>query len=269
MSNLSQSSPFDSIRHEDDQGEYWLARELMPVLGYYQWRQFSDAIERAMIAQQNSQNDVAAHFWRSVAKTQGRPKEDYRLSRYGCYLTAMNGDPRKPEIAAAQNYFVIKTREAEVIIPQQSERLRELELQLAIAQAQNSTVLAQERLMLTSKTIAEMHGFGQLALIKGCPDAVITEKEVVRETVMVDQNLNPVATFDGMGITEIAKRLGFTGKNANQQCKKWLQSIGVKDEDWRQEMTAHATSKLPREIMPKLKQLWAQRKGNRQMLIGE
>lgn len=31
--------------------------------------------------------------------------KDYHLSRYACYLTVMNGDPRKPEIAAGQSYF--------------------------------------------------------------------------------------------------------------------------------------------------------------------
>lgn len=113
-------SPFDSIRHEGQQGEYWLARELMPLLGYKQWRQFSDAIERAIISQQNSGNEVTAHFLRLTAKSQGRPKEDYQLSRYACYLVAMNGDPRKTEIAAAQNYFVVKTREAETAIPSQN-----------------------------------------------------------------------------------------------------------------------------------------------------
>jgi DNA-damage-inducible protein D len=98
--------------------EYWSARELMPNLGYgADWRNFAAAIERARLAVENSGEDASGVF---VAVTEnpgdlgGRPKADFRLSRYGAYLVAMNGDPRKPEVAAAQRYFAVKTREAEI-----------------------------------------------------------------------------------------------------------------------------------------------------------
>lgn len=116
MSNLShqQNNTFESIRRKDEQGnEFWYARELMPILGYIRWDRVPDVIDRAKIACQNSQNLVSKHFSEEARKSGGRDGQDFRLSRYGCYLVAMNGDPRKPEIAAAQSYFAIKTHEAE------------------------------------------------------------------------------------------------------------------------------------------------------------
>jgi DNA-damage-inducible protein D len=106
-------SPFDEILHLDGDVEYWLARELMSLLGYSRWSDFVDVVHRGKAACENAQNSMAQHFSGLLLKTKGRPKEDYRLSRYACYLIAMNGDPRKTEIAQAQTYFAIKTREAE------------------------------------------------------------------------------------------------------------------------------------------------------------
>ena len=41
------TSPFDAIRHEDEQlGEYWSARELYKILGYSTWQKFQFAIEQ-------------------------------------------------------------------------------------------------------------------------------------------------------------------------------------------------------------------------------
>lgn len=54
---------FDSIKHVNEyRQEYWLVRELPPVLEYKQWRRFEDAIERAMLACKNSGYNAADHF---------------------------------------------------------------------------------------------------------------------------------------------------------------------------------------------------------------
>jgi hypothetical protein len=111
------SSPFDSTRHLDDEGEHWFARELMPQMAYPRWQQFEPVIERAMAAARNTGLDPLEVFRvipKNPSRQGGRPGNDYRLTRYAAYLTAMNGDPRKPEVAAAQTYFAAKTREAEV-----------------------------------------------------------------------------------------------------------------------------------------------------------
>lgn len=113
------ASPFDSLRHSDERGEFWLARELMKPLGYgADWRNFVAAIERARATGENTGVDVSSAFAQVAqfvdANNLGiQARQDYRLTRYAAYLVAMNGDPRKPEIAAAQSYFAIKTREAE------------------------------------------------------------------------------------------------------------------------------------------------------------
>lgn len=112
------ASPFDAIRREDERGEFWSARELSPIMGYTDWRNFTEAGTRAKAACTNAGYDPDAHFVAATALAQTgqttRTIGDVRLSRFGAYLVAMNGDPRKPEIAAAQTYFAIKTREAEI-----------------------------------------------------------------------------------------------------------------------------------------------------------
>ena len=114
------ASPFDQIMQVDELGvEYWLARQLQPLLGYSKWQNFEETVERAKLACQNSGYEIKDHFTKAsnlVKRRQGggSKQSDYRLSRYACYLTAINGDPRKPEISSAQTYFAVKTREAEI-----------------------------------------------------------------------------------------------------------------------------------------------------------
>jgi DNA-damage-inducible protein D len=113
-------SPFDAIMQRDDRGEFWSARDLQSMMRYTTWENFDHVVDRAMLACENSGLDVPQNF-RDVTKvsgSRGPAQMDYRLTRYACYLIAMNGDPHKAPIAAAQTYFAIKTREAETVAPQ-------------------------------------------------------------------------------------------------------------------------------------------------------
>lgn len=129
----SNKSPFEEMKQVDPDGtEYWLATDLLTAMGYKAWKRIKDTVERAKISAFNSGLDVSYHFDNVVQMAQIGDSQafrevlkDYKLSRHACYITAMNGDPRKPEIAAAQSYFAVKTREAE-LAPQYQEIISQI-----------------------------------------------------------------------------------------------------------------------------------------------
>jgi DNA-damage-inducible protein D len=120
-SGIPHTSPFDAIRHIDENGnEYWSARELYKVLGYTEWRNFHNVvIKRAMKACEENGQVLSDHFVRSynmmpTGKGAQRKVQDHSLSRYAAYLVVMNGDPSMPVVAHGQTYFAIQTRRQEL-----------------------------------------------------------------------------------------------------------------------------------------------------------
>ena len=107
---------FEEIRHIDENGfEFWYARELQKVLDYKEWRKFNSVINKAKNACVNSLLKIEEHFVgadKTIKMPKGAKKiiEDYKLTRYACYLIAQNGDSRKEVIALAQTYFAVQTR---------------------------------------------------------------------------------------------------------------------------------------------------------------
>ncbi len=182
MSDPKFTSLFEGIRRVDVEGkEYWSARELLPVLGYHKWQRSEDVLQRAMAACQEAGSVIADHFTTSgkmVATGSGAQREivDYHLSRLGAYLAAQNCDPRgRPQVAAAQVYFAVKTRQKEV------SELRE----------------AQERRVQLRERVSEVNK----ALGAAAQDAGVPGKKFG-----VFQDAGYKGLYDGLGVEEIKHR---------------------------------------------------------------
>lgn len=178
---------FESIKHVDEYGyEFWYARELQRVLEYTQWRRFADAIERAKLACSNSGYSASEHF-ADAGKSSPMPHggvrilEDYRLSRYACYLIVMNGDSRKEVIAVGQTYFAVKTRQQELI--DHYDELSEDQKRLAI----------RKEMIAHNKSLAEA---AQMAGVEAGRDFAIF------------QNKGYQGLYGGLGVKEIHERKG-------------------------------------------------------------
>ena len=178
---------FESIKHINEYGEeYWLARELQPVLEYAQWRRFSDAIERAKLACKNSGFAIEDHFadvgkMVDIGSGAEREIDDVMLSRYACYLIVMNGDPRKEVIAVGQTYFAVKTRQQELI--DNYEQLSE----------------DQKRLAIRNEMIAHNKSLAEAAQMAGVADP---------RDYAIFQNKGYQGLYGGLGAKEIHARKG-------------------------------------------------------------
>ena len=111
---------FESIKHVDEnEYEYWEAREIQKILGYKEWRKFENVITKAKKSCENSNQFTYNHFVNidkmvEIGSNTHRKILNYKLSRYACYLIAQNGDSKKKTIALAQTYFAIQTRKMEI-----------------------------------------------------------------------------------------------------------------------------------------------------------
>ena len=165
---------FERIKHVDEDGnEFWYARELQQVFEYKQWRRFNETIERAKINCKNSNYTVSEQF-AIVGKLSKRNNnsiveiKDYRLTRYACYLIALNGDPKKEIISLAKTYFSIQTRRIE-LLDEEFKELSEDDKRLKIRKQVKKGNYGLNRTAIKSgvKNLAEFHNAGYKGLYNG------------------------------------------------------------------------------------------------------
>jgi DNA-damage-inducible protein D len=98
---------------------YWYGRDVMDILAYARWENFREVIDKAIQACDSSGKFSSNHFryiteMIEAGKGAKKKRENVVLSRYACYLIAMNGDPSLPQVGTAQTYFAVQTRSQEI-----------------------------------------------------------------------------------------------------------------------------------------------------------
>nr|DAS80904.1 MAG TPA: DNA-damage-inducible protein D [Caudoviricetes sp.] len=255
------TSPFDSIKQLDDEGnEYWYARDLQGVLEYSEWRNFYKIIEKAKNACKASGHAVQSEFVDvnklvDVGANLQRSIQDIVLSRYACYLIAMNGNPRKEVIALAQTYFAVKTHEQEQLELQKEDSLR-LQIRqdikehnISLAEAANQAgikepkdyaifqnegykglygglgvkqIHAKKGLKKSQKILDHM---GSTELAANLFRATQTDEKLRREGIKGKENANKVHHDVGAKVRQTIKELGGTMPEDLDTPKKSIQQI--------------------------------------------
>ena len=199
---------FEGYAHEENSVEFWYARELQGLLGYDEWRNFENAIEKAKIACQNAGAEISDHFvdinkMVNIGSDGRRDIADIMLTRYACYLIAQNGDPRKDEIAFAMSYFAVQTRKQEVI----EKRLAEWD-----------RLHAREKLSLSEKELS----------------GIIFERGVDSQGFARIRSKGDAALFGGYTTQDMKDRLSVPAK---RPLADFLPSVTIKAKDLANEIT--------------------------------
>lgn len=213
---------FEKASHITEEGtEYWFARDIQIFLEYAKWGNFQLVIDKAKIACENAGGIVVDHFadvGKPIRGGKGAVQivDDYKLTRYACYLIAQNGDSKKEAIAFAQSYFALQTRKQE-LLEERIEMLERLEARRKLTHSEKELSEALYEHGVDDKGFARIRSKGDQSLFGGFSTKQMKEKLKVPESRPLADFLPTVTIKAKDFAAEITRfnvfREGLDGKN--------------------------------------------------------
>ncbi len=188
----NQRLTFEDFKHENGM-TYWWASDLMKMLAYKDMRSFQKVLDRATKAFVSLN---IPHYENIIACTHniaGTEIQDFKLTRFACYIVVMNGDPKKVEVAEAQAYFAQQTRKFE-LAAQGADDLERLLIRDEIAEGNKSLASAAAKSGVDD--FAKFANAGYLGMYNMMSYQLEIKRGVKRGKL-----------FDGMSRTELAANL--------------------------------------------------------------
>jgi DNA-damage-inducible protein D len=229
---VSGTVTFEELKKTNEHGaEYWSARELQPLLGYGQWRRFEDAIKRAITSCNQSGNNPEYHFagaGKPITGGKGAVQvvSDFHLSRFACYLIAQNGDPRKPEIAAAQKYFAIQARRQEISDALAAD-LERLEIRKQASEEFKALSGAAREAGVQDRMFGIFHDAGYKGLYGGLGnEGIKTRKGIPKKENLMDRMDTTELAANQFRMTQTRDKLARTPTKDQQQAILTHEAVG-------------------------------------------
>ncbi len=241
---------FEDFKHQNGIS-YWYAREFMEMLGYDQ-DEFDEFKKKVLGRATQTFISLGVDHYSEINRVEridggtGNTIEDFKLSRFACYIVAMNASTSKKEVALAQAYFAEATRKFELSL-QGSDDIARLVIRDELAAGQKS--LMDTAAKSGVQNYADFNNAGYIGLYNKTAEQLKRDRKLPEKasTRLQDYMGRTELAANLFRVTQTEERLKQDNISNESQAKKIHYNVGTRIRQMVEENTGKFPEQLPVE----------------------